>query len=91
MEVADDGAIHFIISAGTFGKHPQHGLWYLKVGPDGTVGKRIRLREAERDNHGQAVRVLTLDEEGRPFAMWTDRDALVIESLARLETRSLPQ
>lgn len=91
MEVADDGAIHFIIAAGTYGKEPEDGLWYLKVGSDGTVGAPIRLRDAERDNHGQAPRVLTLDHDGRPFAMWTDGDALVIESLAPVETKSLPE
>lgn len=90
MEIDPEGAIHLVVFAGTYGGQRDDGSWYLKVGPNGTVGRPIRLRDPERDDQGQAPRRLTLDARGTPFAMWADRGAVVIESLALLEQRSLP-
>lgn len=92
IEIDHEGAIHLIVSAGTFGKEPRGSYyWYLKAGPDGTVGRPIRLREPDRDDGGQQLRRLTLDADGEPFAMWTEQEGLVIESLVELETQSLPE
>lgn len=90
FEIDHHGGLHLLIFSGTFGRHRNDGWWYLKVGPDGTVGDPIRLRDPERDDEGQQPRRLTLDASGEPYAMWTDNEGVVIESLEVLESRSLP-
>jgi hypothetical protein len=90
MEIDPAGAIHFLLFAGTYNKAAQDGLWYLKVSPEGEVGRPIKLADPERDDGGQTSRRLTLSATGEPFAMWTDRRGLTVESLKPLEAASLP-
>lgn len=91
MEIDHEGAIHLLVFAGTDrrGKNVD-GLWYLKVSPDGDVGRLVKLRQPERDDGTQTSRRLTLSDAGEPFVMWTDSDGLRIETLTPLESLSLP-
>lgn len=91
MEIDHEGAIHLLVFAGTDRRRKNvDGLWYLKVSPEGDVGRLVKLREPERDDGSQASRRLTLSANGEPFVMWTDAEGLRIETLAPLENRSLP-
>lgn len=73
VEVAPDGTLHLLLFAGTYGRDKQDGYWYLRIAPDGTVGRPVHLREPDSGpndpgpNH--QLRRLALDEDGEPLIM----------------------
>lgn len=90
MEIDHEGAIHLLVFAGTDRRRKNvDGLWYLKVSPEGEVGRMVKLKGPERDDGSQTSRRLTLSHAGEPFVMWTDSDGLRIETMTPLESLSV--
>jgi hypothetical protein len=83
LEIDDAGHFHILLKAGTFGRVPREGHWYLRVSSVGEVGRPVRLRDPRRPDD-QQQRHLALDEEGRPYYMTPGRRALLIQDLSSL-------
>jgi hypothetical protein len=77
--LADDGTMHYLLFAGTYGRAEQNGWWYLTVSADGSVGRPLRLRRTDIDPGG---RHLSLGPDGEPYAMWRTSRGVVIEGLS---------
>jgi hypothetical protein len=77
-EISPDGTFHLLLFAGTEGRNPVDGYWYLTVDASGRVDDPVRLRgPAIRDD--QQSRRLSLDGDGVPTLMWAGRRGVRVE------------